>query len=88
MTQYSFLRYSGLSKIDGVSLWSSLSEDGTFERSEILHNIDDIFGSAALTVGQWKIVKGNSVFLWQGRSVTYTPNVSMAYALHQILLLN
>lgn len=27
---------------------------------EILHNIDDIWGSAAVTVGDWKVVKGTN----------------------------
>ncbi|KAJ8946276.1 hypothetical protein NQ318_023127 [Aromia moschata] len=30
------------------------------ERKEILHNIDDIYGNSALTVGPWKIVKGST----------------------------
>lgn len=53
-------RSSNLGKIDGVDLWLALSEDRASERSEVLHNIDDIYGNAALTVGEWKIVKGSS----------------------------
>lgn len=39
-------------------MWKALSENKTSNRTEILHNIDDIYGNAALTVGTWKIVKG------------------------------
>lgn len=39
-------------------MWKALSEDLTSERTDVLHNIDDIYGNAALTVGEWKIVKG------------------------------
>lgn len=53
------LYFSKLGKIDGVNLWNALSEDYTSERTDVLHNIDDIYGNAALTVGEWKIVKGN-----------------------------
>lgn len=50
--------FSDLGEIDGVDLWNALSEDLTSERTDVLHNIDDIYGNAALTVGEWKIVKG------------------------------
>lgn len=29
------------------------------QRTQILHNIDDIYGSSALMDGDWKIIKGN-----------------------------
>lgn len=41
-------------------MWSALSEDTKSDRIEILHNIDDIYGSASLTVGEWKIHKGTN----------------------------
>lgn len=46
--------------LDGMDLWEALSEDSLSERTEILHNIDDIWGSAALTVGDWKVLKGTN----------------------------
>ncbi|XP_044728637.1 arylsulfatase B-like [Chrysoperla carnea] len=44
--------------IDGIDSWNTLSEDKPTNRTEILHNIDDIDGTAALTVGDYKIVMG------------------------------
>lgn len=46
--------------MDGLDIWNALSKDLKSDRNEILHNIDDIWGSAALTVGDWKIVKGTN----------------------------
>lgn len=59
---------SGLSSsLDGFDLWQELSRDLPSKRKEILHNIDDIWGSAALTVGDWKVVKGtNYNSTWDG----------------------
>lgn len=34
--------------------------DTPSDRTEILHNIDDIWGSAALTVNDWKVIKGTN----------------------------
>ncbi|RZF37524.1 hypothetical protein LSTR_LSTR008562 [Laodelphax striatellus] len=51
---------SVLENIDGVDLWESLLSNTPSSRKEVLHNIDDIYGSAALTVGEWKIVKGTT----------------------------
>ncbi|KAG5890787.1 hypothetical protein JTB14_007181 [Gonioctena quinquepunctata] len=50
----------GLPQIDGISVWSAISNDEISKRTEILHNIDDIYGSAALTAGPWKLVKGTN----------------------------
>lgn len=51
--------------LDGKNVWNALSEDTASERNEILHNIDDIWGSAALTINEWKLVKGtNYKGLW------------------------
>lgn len=41
-------------------MWPVLSEDTKSDRTEILHNIDDIYGSASLTVGKWKIHIGTN----------------------------
>lgn len=46
--------------MDGINLWPALSDDTKSDRIEILHNIDDIYGSASLTVGEWKIHKGTN----------------------------
>uniref|UniRef100_A0A1B6DH44 Sulfatase N-terminal domain-containing protein n=1 Tax=Clastoptera arizonana TaxID=38151 RepID=A0A1B6DH44_9HEMI len=51
---------SYLTGIDGINQWQALSQDLQSNRTEILHNIDDIFGSSALTVGDWKLVKGTN----------------------------
>uniref|UniRef100_A0A182MQ07 Sulfatase N-terminal domain-containing protein n=1 Tax=Anopheles culicifacies TaxID=139723 RepID=A0A182MQ07_9DIPT len=40
-------------------VWHELDSGAPTRRIEILHNIDDIWGSAALTVGNWKLVKGS-----------------------------
>lgn len=51
--------------LDGKNLWNALSEDTASERIEILHNIDGIWGSAALTINEWKVLKGtNYQGLW------------------------
>ncbi|VEN50922.1 unnamed protein product, partial [Callosobruchus maculatus] len=49
---------SNITNLDGISMWKSISEDAKSERTEILHNIDDIYGNAALTSDGWKITKG------------------------------
>lgn len=48
------------SDLDGLNIWNALSTDITSERTEILHNIDDIYGNAAVTKGPWKVVKGTN----------------------------
>jgi hypothetical protein len=49
-------RYLG--EIDGIDAWKALTEDLPSNRSSVLHNIDDIYGNAALTLGDWKMLKG------------------------------
>ena len=51
-------KVSDLPIIDGVDLWSSLSNDQDSPRSLMLHNIDESRNIAALRVGDWKMVKG------------------------------
>lgn len=46
--------------MDGKNLWDALSEDTASDRNETLHNIDDLYGSASLTVGEWKLHKGTN----------------------------
>ena len=51
-------KVSDLPNIDGVDLWSSLSNDQDSPRNLMLHNIDESRHIAALRVGDWKMVKG------------------------------
>lgn len=44
-----------------MSQWAALSRDLAAPRAAVLHNIDDIYGSAAITVDQWKLHKGKHV---------------------------
>ncbi|XP_037956050.1 arylsulfatase B-like [Teleopsis dalmanni] len=54
-------------KLDGVSIWNALTQNTISPRRTILHNIDDIWGSAAITIGDWKVVKGtNYQGAWDG----------------------
>ncbi|XP_046811287.1 arylsulfatase B [Lucilia cuprina] len=54
-------------QLDGLSIWQALSNDETSPRRSTLHNIDDIWGSSALTEGDWKVVKGtNYKGAWDG----------------------
>lgn len=46
--------------LDGLDMWSALKDDSPSPRTEILHNIDDIYGNAALTVNDWKVLKGTN----------------------------
>ncbi|CAB3235666.1 unnamed protein product [Arctia plantaginis] len=46
--------------LDGMNLWDALSQNKESGRTSIVHNIDDIWGSAAITVGKWKILKGTN----------------------------
>ncbi|KAK9297061.1 hypothetical protein QLX08_009083 [Tetragonisca angustula] len=46
--------------IDGLDLWYALSEDTESPRKMVLHNIDDIFGVAGITYGDWKYIQGST----------------------------
>lgn len=74
-----FLFSSNLGQIDGTDLWQALSEDSSSNRTEILHNIDDIYGNAALTVGEWKIVKGIVNLLPVGKCVTKAATLKVRF---------
>ncbi|XP_078047893.1 arylsulfatase B [Augochlora pura] len=51
---------SVLRGIDGYDMWESLRDNTKGPRTKVLHNIDDIYGNAAMTVGKWKLVKGTT----------------------------
>ncbi|XP_048481188.1 arylsulfatase B [Plutella xylostella] len=58
---------SKLGTIDGIDVWGALTGAETTPRRALLHNIDDIWGSAAITVDQWKLIKGtNYNGTWDG----------------------
>ncbi|KAH0535787.1 arylsulfatase B [Cotesia glomerata] len=46
--------------IDGIDMWESLNNKGPSQRRVVVHNIDDIYGAAAITVDDWKLVKGTT----------------------------
>ncbi|XP_017884012.1 arylsulfatase B [Ceratina calcarata] len=46
--------------IDGMDLWNALSDDTESPRTSVLHNIDDKFGVAGITIGDWKYVQGTT----------------------------
>ncbi|CAH2092382.1 unnamed protein product [Euphydryas editha] len=54
------MNVSTIQGIDGIDQWEPLSKDLKSERVSVLHNIDDIFGSAAITVDKWKLHKGTT----------------------------
>ncbi|XP_063225571.1 arylsulfatase B-like [Bacillus rossius redtenbacheri] len=54
------LDVANLGHIDGVDMWKALSEDLPSRRTEIVHNIDDIEGYAAIRRGDWKYIAGTS----------------------------
>lgn len=49
-----------LGKIDGVNMWNALRDNAKSPRTEILHNIDNIWGSSALMFDKWKLVVGTN----------------------------
>ncbi|KAJ8976024.1 hypothetical protein NQ317_003565 [Molorchus minor] len=72
--------------LDGLSIWSALSKNKKSGRQEILHNIDDIYGNSALTVGPWKIVKGTTYNgIWDS---WYGPDGRTGYSYNVTLVQN
>ncbi len=49
-----------LKNIDGINLWDELSQNLDSRRSEVLLNIDNIWGSSALLVNKWKVMVGTN----------------------------
>ncbi|XP_001606377.2 arylsulfatase B isoform X1 [Nasonia vitripennis] len=47
-------------KIDGLDAWEALADDKESPRRVVLHNIDDVLGTAAISVDQWKLIKGST----------------------------
>ena len=53
---------SALGAIDGVSQWKAIVEGtGPQSRSELVHNIDDVFGYAGIRKGDYKLIKGTTM---------------------------
>ncbi|CAL7936934.1 unnamed protein product [Xylocopa violacea] len=46
--------------IDGMDLWHALSEDTESPRTTVLHNIDDIYAIAGITIDDWKFIHGST----------------------------
>lgn len=58
---------SALRNIDGINMWNVLSDNTLSKRTEVLHNIDIIWGSSSIMVDKWKLVVGtNYNGLWDG----------------------
>jgi hypothetical protein len=49
-----------LGPIDGISQWNSFINDLPSKRTQLLHNIDDIFGYFGLRKGNYKLVQGTT----------------------------
>lgn len=77
------LNVKDLGNIDGVDMWGALTENKTSPRTEVLHNIDDIYNYAALTRGDWKYVTGSTGGQWDqwygetGRDSISSPRYSV-----------
>lgn len=59
-----------LGVIDGVSMWQSFLNNKPSPRKQILHNIDDITGYAAIRDSHFKYVKGKYIiYIWFYRNI-------------------
>ncbi|KAF5285022.1 hypothetical protein FQR65_LT02334 [Abscondita terminalis] len=54
------LNFSELGKIDGLDMWSTISENSDSPRTEFVYNIDEISDYAAVRKGDWKYVYGTT----------------------------
>jgi arylsulfatase B len=62
---------SNVTNLDGFDLWDVLSNDMESPHTEILHNIDNNDGYAAIRVGKYKLVQGDSGYDgWYGSNGT------------------
>lgn len=66
-----------LKSIDGLNMWNTLNGAAPSDRVEILHNIDNIWGSSALMMDKWKLMVGTnyngSWDSWYGPAGDRTP---------------
>ncbi|ODN02400.1 Arylsulfatase J [Orchesella cincta] len=46
--------------IDGIDMWDSIRLGLKSPRTELLHNIDDLYGNEAVRVGRWKLLHGTT----------------------------
>ncbi|KAL3843148.1 hypothetical protein ACJMK2_021100 [Sinanodonta woodiana] len=46
--------------IDGMDMWSTISENTTSPRTEFVYNIDEIKKNAAIRVGDYKLIEGSA----------------------------
>jgi len=51
-------KQGGTLPLDGYDQWAVITQGATNQRTEVLHNIDQVAGNAALRVGDWKILTG------------------------------
>ncbi|KAK0055869.1 arylsulfatase I [Biomphalaria pfeifferi] len=57
---------SNLKNLDGFNSWEMLNTNGNPIRSKMLHNIDPLDKSAAIRVGDYKLLVGNVMSGWDG----------------------
>ncbi|CAK1544758.1 unnamed protein product [Leptosia nina] len=76
-----------ISNLDGIDQWGALSQDLKSQRTSVVHNIDNIFGSASITVDQWKLHNGTNYHgawdFWygpSGREGSYDVNAVLSSA--------
>jgi len=55
---------SSIDGIDGVSQWKTIFSGTPSTRPHLLHNIDDVYGFAAVRQGKYKLVKGISSYCY------------------------
>lgn len=72
--------------IDGIDQWESLSKDLLSPRHEALINIDNVWGSSGIIVGDYKLLKGTNYNgawdNWYGPAGDHNPDT---YKVEEIL---